>query len=151
MATALGLGIAICFSASGAESTGTNSVATPERPAVVSVQSQPATGLEASQQRKTMTVDVLGFNPPEKGSVQAIVKVETGTAEGEKEIGRFGLFPNAQFKADTPEDAQRFSFTLDEATAKSVEKAAKVKIDLKPFGGAGTDARLEIGAVDVKP
>jgi hypothetical protein len=87
---------------------------------------------------------VLGFKPPETGSVQAVVSLE---AKGEKkEIGRFALFPNEYFKAANPNDAQRFVFRLQPGElGKYADAPVTIKVDLVPYGGVGKGARLDIG------
>jgi hypothetical protein len=53
-------------------------------------------------QSPRVIVSVTGFRPPHDGGVQAIVKVQTEDGQTEQEIGRFGIFPNAEFKAVDP-------------------------------------------------
>jgi hypothetical protein len=122
-----------------------SAVATPEHPAVVSVKSE-ATDSEA--QSGSLIVNVVGFKPPPKGSVQAVVTVKAATTGEAHEIGRFGLFPNSQFEAKDGNEAQKFRLTLNPAAALLLKQQGKVSVDLVPYGGSGDGARLEIGKID---
>jgi hypothetical protein len=118
-----------------------NPVATPANSAVFQTNVTSANNWTGSA---LIELTVLGFKPPETGSVQAVVSLE---AKGEKkEVGRFTLFPNEDFKASTANDAQRFVFRLQPGElGKYSDAPVTIKVDLVPYGGAGTGARLDIG------
>jgi hypothetical protein len=124
-----------------------SAVATPQHSAVVSVQSE-ATGGEA--QYGSLIVNVVGFEPPPKGGVQAVVTVKAAATGETHEIGRFGLFPNSQFKAKDGDEAQQFQLTLNPAAALLLKQQGKVSVELLPYGGNGDGARLEIGKIDIR-
>src|SRR5882724_4864919 len=78
-------------------------IATVERPAVVTAAAPP--GPEVSPGDQRVVVSVTAFTPPRDGTVQGVVKVKKNEG-GEHEIGRFGMFPNAEFRASDPSQAQ---------------------------------------------
>jgi hypothetical protein len=124
-----------------------SAVATPRQSAVVSVKSEAAA---SEAQYGSLIVNVVGFEPPPKGGVQAVVTVKAATTGESHEIGRFGLFPNSQFKAKDGDEAQQFQFTLNPAAALLLKQQGKVNIELLPYGGDGDGARLEIGKIDIR-
>lgn len=116
-------------------------VATPTNSAVFAASVTPADNWTGSA---LIEISVIGFKAPEAGSVQAVVSLE---AKGEKkEVGRFALFPNEDFKASDASNAQRFVFRLQPgALDKYVDAPVTIKVDLVPYAGVGKGARLEIG------
>jgi hypothetical protein len=147
-ASAALVGVALTFGAMmAANAADVSVVATPKRSAVVPVKPE-ATGGEA--QSGSLIVNVVGFEPPPTGSVQAVVTVKAATTGETHEIGRFGLFPNSQFKAKDVEEAQRFQLTLSPAAALLLKQQGKVSVELVPYGGDGEGARLEIGKIDLR-
>jgi hypothetical protein len=89
-----------------------------------------------------------GFRPPHDGAVQAIVKLQREGGQTEQEIGRFGMFPNTEFKAADPSKAQRFGLPLPNELAGS--KALKLHVYLVPFKGDGNGAVLELGGAEIR-
>ena len=90
---------------------GSQLIATVERPAVVTAAAtSPAPESRPGEQR--VVVSVLGYKPPRDGTVQGVVTVQKKQGQ-EQEIGRFGLFPNAEFRASDPSQAQQFSFPCE--------------------------------------
>lgn len=124
-----------------------SAVATPKHSAVVSVKSE-ATSSEV--QPGSLIVNVVGYEPPPQGGVQAVVTVRAATTGESYEIGRFGLFPNSQFKAKDGDEAQQFQLTLNPAAALLLKQQGKVSVELLPYGGNGDGARLEIGKIDIR-
>jgi hypothetical protein len=92
-------------------------------------------------------ISVTAFRPPRDGAVQAVVKVQNGDRT-EQEIGRFGVFPNAEFKAADPSKARRFGVPLPKEVANSGE--VKLHVYLVPFKGDGSGALLEIGGAEIR-
>ena len=90
-----------------------------------------------------MIISVTAFRPPRDGAVQAVVKVQRDGGRTEQEIGRFGMFPNAEFKAADPSKAQRFGLPLPKGLAGG--EAVKLNVYLVPFKGDGGGAMLKIG------
>lgn len=124
-----------------------SAVATPKHSAVVSVKSE-ASSSEA--QPGSLIVNVVGYEPPPQGGVQAVVTVRAATTGESYEIGRFGLFPNSQFKAKDGDEAQQFQLALNPAAALLLKQQGKVSVELLPYGGNGDGARLEIGKIDIR-
>jgi hypothetical protein len=132
-------------------------IATPGSAAVVALPAPTAGEAPAgrppasSGKGATMVIDVLSFQPPPQGSVQAVVTVKSPSTGAVQEIGRFGLFPNSAFKAATRDAAQSFRLTLDPAATDKVQQQGQVSVGLVPFGGSGDGAQLEIGKIDLQP
>jgi len=125
---------------------GSQVIATVERPALVTAAAT-SPGSESRPGEQRVVVSVLGYKPPRDGTVQGVVTVQKKQGQ-EQEIGRFGLFPNAEFRASDPSQAQQFSFPLpwDLTRGGSVE----IKVEVVPTRGDGKDARLEIGGAQIK-
>ncbi len=92
-------------------------------------------------------ISVMAFRPPHDGAVQAVVKVQRD-GRTEQEIGRFGIFPNAEFKAADPSKAQRFGLPLPKELASG--GPVKLNVYLVPFKGEGSGALLEIGGAEIR-
>jgi hypothetical protein len=125
--------------------------ATPNKPAVITVTLPP--GPERTQAGSSVYVElsVLSFRPPVKGSIQAVVKLYEGSISVAQEVGRFGLFPNTEFKARNPSQAQRFIFQLPgEKLPTRAGAGLKLSIELVPYGSTGEGARLELGGAEIQ-
>jgi hypothetical protein len=125
---------------------GNQLIATVERPAVVTAAAAP--GPEDSLRDQRVVVSVTAFTPSRDGTVQGVVKVQKSEGGAEQEIGRFGMFPNAEFRAADPSQAQRFSFPLPKELARG--GPVKVTVQVMPLRGEGKDARLEVGGAEIK-
>jgi hypothetical protein len=90
----------------------------------------------------------MAYTPPSEGVVQGAVRVQTSDSGTEQEIGRFSLFPNVEFRAEDPSQAQRFSFPLPAELAGV--RPVMLKILLLPLRGDGKGARLEIGGAEIR-
>jgi hypothetical protein len=123
-------------------------IATVDKPAIVAATpAKPQESLAADKAPLRVVVHVTGYRPAEKGSVRGVVKVQK--ADGtEQEIGTFGVFPDAAFKADTSR-AKSFSFPLPKELA---AEPVKLKIEVVPDKqhGTGEGAQLEIGHAEVQ-
>jgi hypothetical protein len=121
---------------------GDQMLATVEQPAVLTA--RPARGI-AEQSR--VVIDVTGFKPAQQGYVQAVVKAQKQDGT-EQEIGRFGLFPQTEFKSDAA-GAQRYSVALPKDLASS--DLIKLKVELVPGPrGKGEGAQLQIGGAEIR-
>jgi hypothetical protein len=120
-------------------------VATVLNPAVVTATGSPDQGIVS--QSPQVIISVIGFRPPHEGAVQAIVKVQKEDGQPEQEIGRFGIFPNAEFRAD-PSKAHRFGLPLPKDLAGN--KNLKLHVYLVPFKGNGEGAVLELGGAEIR-
>jgi hypothetical protein len=122
-------------------------VATVAGPAVVTATGAPAADQGVASQSTRVIISVTAFRPPHDGAVQAVVKVQNEDRT-EQEIGRFGIFPNAEFKAADPSKAQRFGLPLPKELASG--GAVKLNVYLVPFKGEGSGALLEIGGAEIR-
>ncbi len=120
-------------------------VATAASPAVVTATAAPEQSIVSQTPR--VIVRVTGFRPPHDGGVQAIVKLQKEDGQTEQEIGRFGIFPNAEFSAD-PSGAHRFGLPLPKELAGT--KTLKLHVYLVPFKGSGEGAVLELGGAEIR-
>ncbi|MGH6862864.1 MAG: hypothetical protein ACRECN_01100 [Methylocella sp.] len=122
-------------------------VATVANPAVVTAAAAPVADQGVASQPSRVIISVTAFRPPRDGAVQAVVKVQRDGGT-EQEIGRFGIFPNAEFKAAGPSKAQRFGLPLPKELTSG--GAVKLHVYLVPFKGEGSGARLEIGGAEIR-
>jgi hypothetical protein len=132
-----------CIALASAE--GSQLIATVERPAVVTAA---VPGLGGSPDDQRVVVSVMAYTPPRDGTVQGVVKAQRSDGGPEHELGRFGLFPNAEFRAADPSQAQRFSFPLPKDLASG--GPVQLKVQLVPSKGEGKDARLEVGGAEIR-
>ncbi len=102
----------------------------------------------AASQSPHVIISVTASRPTHDGAVQAVVKVQKDGDRTEQEIGRFGIFPNAEFKAADPSKAQRFGLPLPKELASG--GAVKLNVYLVPFKGEGSGALLEIGGAEIR-
>jgi hypothetical protein len=122
-------------------------VATVAGPAVITATAAPMADQGVASQSPRVIISVTAFRPPHDGAVQAVVKVQNGDRT-EREIGRFGIFPNAEFKAADPSKAQRFGLPLPKELASG--GAVKLNVYLVPLKGEGSGAHLEIGGAEIR-
>ena len=125
---------------------GSQVIATVERPALVTAAAT-SPGSESRPGEQRVVVSVLGYKPPRDGTVQGVVTVQEKQGQ-EQEIGRFGLFPNAEFRASDPSQAQQFSFPLPRDLTRG--GPMQIKVEVVPTRGDGKDARLEIGGAEIR-
>jgi hypothetical protein len=124
-------------------------VATVASPAVVNATRAPPVGDRAvASLVPHVIISVTAFRPPHDGAVQAVVKVQKDGVRTEQEIGRFGIFPNAEFKVADPSKAQRFGLPLPKELFSS--GALKLNVYLVPFKGEGSGGLLEIGGAEIQ-
>lgn len=124
-------------------------LATVDRPAIVTA--TPGAALEsttaAGQPPSRVIVHVTGYQPPQKGGIRGVVKVQNSDGS-EQEIGTFGVFPDAAFKADTSRP-RSYSFQLPKELAAG---PVKLKVEIVPDKpqGTGEGARLEVGRAEIQ-
>jgi hypothetical protein len=123
-------------------------VATVAGPAVVTAMAAPVADQGVASQSPRVIISVTAFRPPREGAVQAVVKVQKEGNRTEQEIGRFGIFPNAEFKAADPSKAQRFGLPLPQELASG--GAVKFNVYLAPLKGEGSGALMEIGGAEIR-
>jgi hypothetical protein len=145
-AAAAGGALAIVLVCLGAVAEDNQLIATVERPAIVTAAVAPSPG--ASLADRQVVVSVVAYKPSRDGAVQGVVKVQKNEGGTEQEIGRFGIFPNAEFRAADPSQARRYSFPLPTEVARG--SPIKLKVEVVPVRGEGKDAQLEIGSAEIK-
>jgi hypothetical protein len=118
--------------------------ATVDQPAVITTTTGAAESAPANPSRAV--IHVTAFTPPHSGAVQAVVKVEQGGHE--QEVGRFGIFPNAEFTANSPSQVRRFGLPLPKSLAAG--GPLTFKVDLVPLTGDGQGARMVFGLAEVR-
>ncbi|GAB1716830.1 MAG: hypothetical protein NTAFB05_18720 [Nitrobacter sp.] len=91
-----------------------------------------------------LVITVTGFTPSENGPVEAVVLIPCGAEE--REIGRFGIFPQQSFRAGRNANAQRFGFALPNAC----KAPSRVTIRIEPSSGDGSGAELVIGSAELE-
>ena len=141
-----------------AASENTAVVATVDKPAVVTAVASPSGSSRPADQPAQVIVTVTGYKPPsgeKPPALAAVVKVQGNGAEPDREIGRFGIFPNTAFtQAD---QARRYAFPLPKDL--SNRDALMLSVQLEPFRGStnasgndarGEDARLEVGGAKIE-
>jgi hypothetical protein len=139
----VGCALALLAPVAAVAAEGDQLLATVEKPAVLTARSS-AQGI--SDQSRVI-IDVTGFKPAQEGSVQAVVKAQKQDGT-EQEIGRFGLFPQTEFKSDVA-GAQRYSVPLPKDLASSGQ--IKLKVELVPGPrGIGEGAQLQIGSAEIR-
>jgi hypothetical protein len=138
--------LAIVLACLGAAAEGSQLIATVERPATVTAAAAPELGLSPAGQQ--VVVSVMGYKPARAGAVQGVVKAQSSRGGTEQEIGRFGIFPDAEFRAADPSQARRFTFQLPSDLARG--GPVRLKIEVAPIRGDGQDAQLEIGSAEIR-
>jgi hypothetical protein len=123
-------------------------LATVDRPAILTA--TPAKVLEspaADQPAPRVIVHITGYQPPQTGGIRAVVKVQKPDGS-EQEIGTFGLFPNAAFRAD-PSAAHRYSFPLPKELAAG---PVNLKVEIVPdkARSTGKGAQIEVGHAEIQ-
>ena len=140
--TGVGCALALLMPVAAVAAEGDQMLATVGRPAVMT-----ATSARGAAEQSRVVIDVTGFKPAQEGSVQAVVKAQKQDGT-EQEIGRFGVFPQTEFKSDAA-GAQRYSVPLPKNLASS--DLVKLKVELIPGPrGKGEGAQLEIGGAEIR-
>jgi hypothetical protein len=145
--TCLWSAIVVASAGLGASAEDNQAVATVSKPATVTA--RPVTAAERSEPNHAarVIVSVTGFQPPQDGSVEVVVKAQGDRIGTEQEIGRFSIFPQAEFKAVEPSKAQRFGLQLPQGLASGT--LVKLNVYLVPLGGDGKGSRLELGGAEI--
>ncbi|OAS17701.1 hypothetical protein [Methylobacterium platani] len=95
---------------------------------------------------RRLVLSVTGFAPSPAGPVEGVVTIRCGGAE--REIGRFGLFPQTAFGPSDPGGAQAFGFALPDDPA--CREADRVTVRLAASAGDGRGASMELGPASVE-
>jgi hypothetical protein len=117
-------------------------VATTDKPA--SIVATRGVGREANESTR-LVLTVTGFKPPQNGAVQVVVKAEQAPEGTEREIGRFGIFPQTEFQAQAGAQPQQFGFPLPRELASNLP-SLRLNVYLVPLRGDGRGSQVEIGA-----
>jgi hypothetical protein len=121
-------------------------IATVGKPAIVTATPAGA-AQDSSGSAPRVVVHVTGYQPAQEGAVRGVVKVQKPDGS-EQEIGTFGVFPNAAFKAETSR-ARSYSFDLPKELATG---KVQLKVELVPdkAQGTGAGAQLEVERAEVR-
>jgi len=63
---------------------------------------------------RRIAIDVTAYTPPSSGTSTFVVQLVLENGKGRQEIARFGLNPDAPFRATDSVEPQRFQFSLSE-------------------------------------
>jgi hypothetical protein len=121
-------------------------LATADKPATLTA--TPAAALEgtaAARRPSRVIVYVTGYQPPQKGAVNFVVKVQKPDGS-DQEIGTFTEFPNQAFKGETSRP-RKHPFDLPKELATG---AVKVKVEVVPLRGSPEGAQLEVGRAETE-
>jgi hypothetical protein len=126
---------------------GSQLLATVDRPAILTATPAALESAAAGQPASRVIVHITGYQPPQKGAVRGVVKVQKSDGS-EQEIGTFGVFPDTAFKADTSR-ARSYSFPLPKELATG---PVKLKVEIVPDKpqGTGEGAHLEVGRAEIQ-
>ena len=98
-----------------------------------------------------LVLRVTAYEPPRVGTVAIVARLENARTGETREVGRFGMFPDAPFRAASPNDAQRFALKLGIIDLEWVQRAeTHVSVVLEPAGGDGAGARLVTGGLELR-
>ena len=133
-------------------------VATVDKPAVVTAVADLSAKSRAADKPAQVVVKVTSYQPPSgkpPPALAAVVKVQGNGAEPDREIGRFGIFPNTAFTRG--DQARSYSFPLPKDLAN--QDALRLSVQLEPFRSGkdasgdiarGADASLEVGGAKIE-
>jgi hypothetical protein len=130
-------------------------LATFTRPAVfVAARAAPAEGGEAALPRRAhVIIGVTEYHPADDGTpVEVVVKGRVGGG-AEREVGRFAVTPDRDFKAAEPSEALRFSLLLPGELTTSAPVAFSVQlVPGDPTAGEARDkgAYLRVGEAEIR-
>ena len=124
-------------------------VATVAKPA--ELPAKQITRVRSGQPPRTLNLSVVDYTPPREGTVAAVVTLANAHLRIRRDLGRFGVYPNAPFTAEKPDDAQRFGFQLAPEDVVLLQDAGtQVVVSLEPSAGARDGARLVLGAAELR-
>ena len=122
-------------------------LATPEKPAVVTVARSAALD-RASGRNAAVYVQVAAYQPPrDGGSIVIVVKAEV-PGGAERDIGRFGLSLNKPFSAAEVPHGQTFRLALPRDLPGT--EPLRLKIYVVQSRGETAGARVEIGKAEIR-
>jgi hypothetical protein len=129
--------LAVATAPAAADAQATNHLATPDSPAIVSING-PASSLGG---RGFIDLTVEAYQPSPNGSIEAIVVARScGRA---KEIGRFGIFGRKAFDKASGDVAQHFSFPVPDGMILKPEMRLAVKLIART--GTIEGAKMRVG------
>lgn len=120
-------------------------VVTQARPAAVT---RARLGLFAPAPRSALIVTVTEYAPAPRGTVSIVLGLRHTKSGVTQEIGRFGIFPNQAFRAEGPDDIQRFRIPLTPEHARLLDdNDVRLTVAVEPAGGNGEGARVVIESI----
>ena len=123
-------------------------VATPGAPARLGLD---ALRSDIARSPAGLVLRVMAYEPPRAGTVAIVARLENVRTGETREVGRFGMFPDSSFRADSLNDAQRFALKLGIVDLEWVQRAeTRVSVVLEPSGGDGAGARLVTAGLEIR-
>lgn len=102
---------------------------------------------QAASRSGQLVIPVIGYQPPDSGTVTAVVVLHCG--QKDQEIGRFGIFPQLPFTPQQPRKQQNFGILLSDDPA--CHDASQITISLDPELGDGAGAKVLLGPLRIEP
>lgn len=118
--------------------------ATVDNPATIAISGASERALVDGGARIVVTINA--YEPSKSGPVATVVSVRCG--DDVREIGRFGIFPDAAFSVSGGAKPQRFGFPLPNDLA--CRKSQTVIIHLEPQTGNGAGASIAVGSANIE-
>lgn len=92
---------------------------------------------------RRLNIDVAAYDPPSSGPPVFVVQI--ATAEGTtKEIGRFGIHPNAPFRATNDVGSHQFQFSLQEFSQMFDNAECQFQVVVEPSEQEMDDGTVEL-------
>jgi hypothetical protein len=133
-----GLAAIPAAAACAASADGGRLLATVSRPAIISLQADPAGG---GWNSRSIVISVHEFRPSANGPVQIVVEEACGGST--KVLGRFGVYPHRAFSEDDPARAQHFRAPVPPGSCVATSGTVRVRIVPSQGNGAGALAKVD--------
>ena len=122
--------------------------ATVDKPAIVVAKVPPAAADSRLGSSAHVIISVTHYHPTDDGMpVEVLVTGRIGNGP-EREVGRFGITPDFEFKAGDPAAAQRFSLRLPLELMSS--EPIELSVHMVPVRGSGRGASVEVSDVEIR-
>ena len=127
--------------------------ATVDRPATIVAQLSPSQlspslGESRSGSSAHVIIAVTHYSPTDDGMpVEVVVTGRIGNGP-EREVGRFGITPDVEFKVDDPSAAQRFSLRLPRELTST--EPIEFSVQIVPVRGSGRGASVQVSDVEIR-
>jgi hypothetical protein len=122
--------------------------ATVDRPATIVAQLSPSPSESRSGSSAHVIIAVTHYSPTDDGMpVEVVVTGRIGNGP-EREVGRFGITPDVEFKVDDPSAAQRFSLRLPRELTST--EPIEFSVQIVPVRGSGRGASVQVSDVEIR-